>query len=262
MNQLPQTHQSGTPPDEMDLFEHLGELRTRLLHSIVAIAVSGIVAFLIAKELFDLLNAPYLEVFKDYPLIGTGSAEAFILKLKVSIFAGLIISSPYLFFQFWLFISPGLHEHERSMFLPFIIATTLCFLGGIVFCYFVVLPFAFEFFLSEYLSIGVTPTIRISEHLSMMIKALLGFGIVFELPVLSFILARLGIIDDVFLKTYFRHAIIVIFVIAAVLTPPDVLTQILMAIPLIILYGFSIFVAKLASGQRKKSSPLEDDKDD
>jgi sec-independent protein translocase protein TatC len=170
-----------------------------------------------------------------------------VLKLKVSAFAGALLTSPILFYQLWLFVAPGLYAHEKKLVLPFIACSTLLFVGGSVFCYRMVLPLTFSFFHEEFKSIGVTPTIRVGDHISMTITALAGFGAVFELPLLTFFLARAGVIDHRTLIDWFKHAVIVIFVIAAILTPPDVLTQFLMAGPLLVLYVLSIGIAYLAN---------------
>ncbi len=248
-----------TPPREigdMDLFGHLRELRRRIVLSLSAVLVGSIVAYSYTKQIFDFLSRPYFVAFPDNILIGTGLAEAFVLKLKVAFFAGIVIAAPFLFMQLWLFIAPGLYERERRLAWPFVLSTSTLFLTGVWFCYEWVFPFAFEFFRDEYLSIGVTPTVRISEHLALMIQGLVGFGAVFQLPVIAFFLGRVGIIDDRTLIAGARYAIVTIFVVSAVLTPPDVLTQFLMAGPLLLLYGISIIVVRLTY---RKGSPSDDD---
>jgi sec-independent protein translocase protein TatC len=232
---------------QMGLMDHLRELRKRLIISIVVVGLGALFAYVYASDLFDILYAPFYAAFASAPLIGTAPAEAWTLKLKVSVFAGAIITSPILFYQLWQFVAPGLYAHERKLVVPFVLVSTLLFCTGVVFCYYAVLPFTFAFFKGEYESIKVTPTIKVGEHLSMTVTALLGFGGVFELPVLTFFLARAGIIDHRFLIEWFRHAVVVIFIVAAVLTPPDVLTQFLMAGPLLLLYGISIAIAWWAS---------------
>ncbi len=229
--------------------EHLRELRKRLIISFVAITLGAIASYLYAGQLFEVLCAPYYGAFPNSPLIGTSPTEAWVLKLKVSVFAGALITSPFLFYQLWLFVAPGLYAHERRLVIPFVVLSSLLFLSGATFCYKMVLPMTFSFFYEEFRSIGVTPTIRIGDHISMTIVALVGFGSVFELPLLTFFLARAGVIDHRTLIDFFKHAIIVIFIVAAVLTPPDVLTQFLMAGPLIILYVLSIGIAYLASSR-------------
>lgn len=230
---------------EMELMEHLAELRTRLLYSFAAVAVGAMLSYLFSEQVFALLSAPYFRSFPDNDLIGTGPAEAFLLKIKVSLFAGAILASPLVFFQVWRFVEPGLLEQERRLVVPFVAATSLLFGGGVWFCYEAVLPFAFSFFAEQYGSIGVTPAIRLSEHLSLMMKTLLGFGLVFEMPVLFYFLGRLGVVDSAMLIRSTRHAVVAVFVIAAILTPPDVVSQLLMAGPLLILYGVSIGVVRM-----------------
>jgi sec-independent protein translocase protein TatC len=256
---------SATPREigEMDLFGHLRELRRRIVISVLAILGGAIVAYSFTKEIFDFLSRPYFDAFPDNILIGTGLAEAFILKLKVAFFAGIVLASPVLFFQLWLFIAPGLYDRERRLALPFVVSTTGLFLLGVWFCYTWVFPFAFDFFRAEYLSIGVTPTVRISEHLALMIQGLVGFGSVFQLPVIAFFLGRLGVIDHRTLIGGARYAVVIIFVLSAILTPPDVLTQFLMAGPLMLLYGISIIVvrytaARPADGESSPDRPIDE----
>jgi sec-independent protein translocase protein TatC len=229
---------------EMTLREHLLELRKRLMWSVIAIAASTCIALYFVDRVFPFFTEAFHDSFKGAMLIGTSPAEAFLLKLKMAFFTGLLGVSPFLFFQLWLFIRPALYEEEKRMALPFVMITTSLFLAGVVFCYQLVLPIALEFFAGEYESVGVTPTIRISEHIAMVVQALLGFGIAFELPVISFLLARLGVIDFQMMKSGVRYAIVVIFLVSAILTPPDVLSQFLMAGPLTLLYGVSMLVVK------------------
>lgn len=232
------------PLPEMTLREHLIELRKRLIYVLVAVVIGTIVGMYFVEDVFPFFTNSFHESFKNALLIGTSPAEAFILKLKTAFFSGLLFVSPFLFFQVWLFIKPALYDSEKRMALPFVFITTALFLAGVVFCYQFVLPIALAFFASEYESVGITPTIKISEHIAMVIQALLGFGIAFELPVLSFLLARLGVIDYPMMRSGMRYAVVVIFILAAILTPPDVLSQFLMAGPLLILYGVSMLVVK------------------
>lgn len=237
--------------DKMDLFEHIGELRKRLIISAVAIVALAGIAFMYANPLFQLASEPFFSAFPDKQLIGTGPAEAFILKLKVAFFGGFMLALPIIFWQLWLFIAPGLYEHEQRLVLPFVFFTTIMFLGGVVFCFTVVMPFAYEFFEKQYTSIGVQPTIRISEHLALLLKAMFGFGLVFEMPVLAFLLGRIGLITAATLIQGARYAVVIIFLLAAILTPPDVLTQFLMAGPLLLLYGLSILIVKFTGKSRQ-----------
>jgi sec-independent protein translocase protein TatC len=232
---------------EQPLLEHLRELRKRLI-AIIAILIAGmILCYNFSQAVFNVLTKPYFDFFPPNSLIGTGPAEPFILKIKVAAFAGMLLMSPLIFHQIWLFISPGLLEHERKKVLPFVFITSSLFLLGTVICYYEILPFTFAFFKGEYDSVGLTPQIRISEHLSLVLQALFGFGIIFEVPVLSYFLAKLGIITHKTLIGGFRYAIVGIFIIAAILTPtPDIFNQCIFAFPLLILYGVSIIVAKLS----------------
>jgi len=247
--------QTPSPASEMDFFEHLSELRRRLLISFLAIGVFAVAGYAFSQQAFFVLSQPFFEAFPDDILIGTGPAEAFLLRIKMSLFLGFLVALPVLFHQLWLFISPGLHSHEKRMAIPFIFITSLLFLTGVWFCYNLVLPFAFEFFRAQYDAIGqVTPTIRVSEYISLLLKALFGFGLIFETPVLAFFLGRLGLIDQKDLIDWGRYAVVIIFLISAILTPPDVITQLLMAIPLMLLYALSILIVKFT--HRKERGPI------
>ena len=237
---------------EMDLFDHIRELRKRLLYAVVAVAITSIGCFSFSKEAFEFFNHPFREAFPEAALIGTGPAEAFILRLKISVFCGILVALPILFYQVWAFVAPGLYERERRLVLPFLFSSTFLFLLGVLFCYEVVMPFAYDFFRTQFEEISIEPTIRISENLSLLIKALLGFGLVFQMPVLAFFFARLGVLTTGLLRATFRYTVIVIFVIAAILTPPDILTQMLMAGPMLLLYALSYGIVSLVEGRRSE----------
>ena len=231
---------------QMGLFDHLRELRKRLLISILSVAIGAGVAYTYSAEIFDFLCGPYAKAFPNIPLMGTSPAEAFILKLKVAVFAGAVLVAPILFHQLWLFVAPAMYENEKRYVIPFVFLSTVLFAVGSLFSYYGVLPFSFEFFHEQYRSIHLNPNIKIGECLSLTITLLIGFGSVFEMPLLAFFLTRIGVIDYKILIRYLRHATVVIFVLAAVLTPPDVLTQLLMAGPLMVLYLISIGISWLA----------------
>lgn len=230
----------------MGVMDHLRELRKRLLYSLVAVTVGALAAYCYSTQVFEILCAPFFAGFGNSALIGTSPAEAWLLKVKVAVFCGTLLVSPFLFYQLWAFVRPGLYQHERGLVVPFVLFSSALFIGGAAFCYYAVLPITFSFFYGEFQSINVTPTIKIGEHLSMTLITLLGFGAVFEMPLITFLLARAGVIDHLFLLQWYRHAIVIIFIVAAVVTPPDVLTQLLMAGPLLLLYGISIVIARFA----------------
>lgn len=237
----------------MPLLGHLQELRERLLKSLLAIGVAFVPTYAAASQLFILLTHPLLIATAEAPaIVGLGPAEAFFTKLKVAFIAALFLASPALFYQFWQFVAPGLYQHEKRYVIPFVIFGTFFFVLGAGFCYQVVLPVAYAFFLAEYKTIGVQPTLRISEYLSFTSRMLLAFGVTFELPVLAFFFARIGMITHQTLLGFFRYAVVLIFILAAALTPgPDVASQLLLAGPLLLLYLVSIGVAYIFGTQVK-----------
>jgi len=245
----PKAAGSASEKDEelrMPLLEHLTELRTRLIRSVIAIAIGFLIAYGIDDWLFNALTYPLRAASHGKVLlIGTGVAEAFFTKLKVALIAGLFIASPAVFLEIWKFIVPGLLESERRLAKPFVISATIFFIAGGYFCWAVVFKIGYSFFLREYSSIGVTPTIRISEYLAFSAKLLLAFGVTFELPIFAFFLTRIGLIDHRMMVHYFRYAVLAVFVVAVALTPPDMISPFLLAIPLLALYGLSIGVSYL-----------------
>jgi len=236
----------------MSFLEHLDELRSRLIKCFIAVVVAFLAAYAFAEPIFSFLTAPLLRLnTPGLTLIGTGVAEAFFVKIKVTLVASLFISLPVILWQLWQFVAPGLYEYEVRYARGFVAFGTLFFLLGAWFCYEVIFDFGFAFFLDTYASMKVEPALRIGEYLSFTSKLLLAFGVVFELPVLAFFLARIGVIDHLILLRQFRYAVMVIFIVAAILTPPDVVSQILLALPLLALYGVSICVAYFARRDRK-----------
>ena len=235
----------------MSLTDHLAELRTRLIRALMATAIGFAVAYFWASELVTFLLRPLRDQGLDVEVIGTGVTDAFFIKLKVSAIAGVFVASPVIFFQAWRFVSPGLYSREKRVAVPFSIAATFFFVAGAAFCYALVFPVAFRFFLEQFQTIALGPQIRISEYLTFASRMLLAFGITFELPVASFFLARVGLITHRTLLDSARYAIVVIFVVAAVLTPgPDIASQMLMAAPLLVLYALSIGVAWVFGRER------------
>jgi len=244
----------------MPLTAHLEELRWRLVRALAALGVAFGVCYAYAEDLFRFLLRPLASLKPDQMLvIGTGVTEAFFTKLKVSLIAALFVASPVIFFQAWRFVAPGLYDSERRLAVPFAVAASVFFVMGAGFCYLLVFPVGFRFFLEQYESIEVAAQIRISEYLSFASRMLLAFGLTFEMPVATFFLARLGVVTHRTLIGWSRYAILAIFVVAAVLTPgPDVASQLLMAGPLLLLYIVSIGVAYVVARPAEGSAAAAD----
>ena len=229
----------------MTLTEHLEELRWCLLRSVIAILVGSTVCYFYSNAIFAFMVAPLRENLQPgQGLIGTSVTEAFFSEIKVAIAAGVLFTCPYIFYQIWRFIAPGLSGGEKKLVLPFVLCATLFFLCGAYFCYRIVLPVAFNYFVEQYNSMGVLPAIRIGEYFTFFFRMVLAFGVTFELPVFTFFLVRLGLWNYRLMISSFRYAILVIFILAAILTPtPDVINQCLLALPMLVLYVASIGVA-------------------
>ncbi|SFM07630.1 sec-independent protein translocase protein TatC [Desulfomicrobium norvegicum] len=247
------------PVHEMTFTEHLNELRVRLVRCIIAAFVGLLVCYAFAEQLFMMLMQPLITLLEPSggSLIYTGLPEAFFTHLKVAAIAGLFVASPYIFYQLWMFIAPGLYEGERKYMIPIALCSALCFVSGALFGYYVVFPFGFQFFLG-YASDVIKPMPSVREYFSFSTSMLFAFGFIFELPLFMFFLSILGIVTHQTLRKYRKFAILGSFVVAAVLTPPDVVSQTLMAGPLCILYEIGIWVA-YAFGKKRKESPAEDD---
>lgn len=247
---------------KMPLTAHLEELRWRLIKALGAIGVAFFGCYAFAERLFDVLTRPLLALNVEHGnqsdvvhLIGTGVVEAFFTKLKVSFIAAIFVASPVLLYQIWQFVAPGLYDTEKRYARPFVFFGTFFFVCGAWFCYALVLPVGYQFFIEQYGSIRVSPEIRISEYLSFTARMLLAFGATFEMPVITFFLARLGVVTYTAMLHYTRYAILVIMIVAAMLTPgPDVASQLLMAGPLLVLYALSIGVAYMF-GKPREATP-------
>lgn len=235
---------------EMPLTAHLEELRWRILKSLLAIFAGFAISYAFADTLFAILIRPIEQAAGDsaVKLIGTGVTEAFFTKLKVSFIAGIFLAAPVILYQAWQFVSPGLYDEEKIYVVPFVFFGTFFFVAGAWFCYAFVFQVGYAFFLEQYATIGIEPTLRISEYLSFSARMLLAFGVTFELPVVAFFLARVGMIDHHTLIRPWRYALLGIVILAAVLTPgPDVASQLLLVAPLIVLYVASIGIAYVFS---------------
>lgn len=228
-----------------DLKPHIAELRKRLMVSVGSLIVAFFVCFFFYEPILSWMMVPVEAVLPpNSQMVAVEIQETFFTALKVAFFAGFILSLPIIFWQLWLFLAPGLYDHEKKLVIPFVSFGTLMFLIGSAFAYYVVVPFGFEF-LINFGSAVVTVLPSIGKYVGFFTKLLFGFGVAFELPVITFFLAKIGLVDDQMLKDYFKYAVVIIFIFASLLTPPDVLTQFLMAGPLIFLYGVSIYIAKI-----------------
>lgn len=234
---------------------HLEELRRRLIVCFVAVGIGFVLSYGFKEKLFQILTRPLIGVMETGDkLIFTGLPEAFFTYLKVAFLSGIILATPIIFYEFWMFVAPGLYDKEKRLMLPIVFLSTLFFLGGSFFGYFIVFPYGFKFFLG-FASEIIRPLPSMREYLSFASKLLLAFGVVFELPLIITFLAKLGIVSVSFLKKNRKYAVLLFFVGAAILTPPDVVTQIMMALPLMLLYEISIVGARIFG---KKPSVKDD----
>lgn len=238
--------------EKQPLLHHLVELRKRLLWALAIMAAGMGLCYVFVDHIYAFLVHPLAEAMGPYDsqrLIYTSLTEAFFTSLKVTFFAGIFLTFPFLLWQVWLFIAPGLYKNERRAFLPFLVATPVLFFLGGACLYYLVLPMAWPFFLSfqtttDQTSLPIQLEARISEYLNLLMQLILAFGLCFELPVLLALMGKAGIITAETLTSKRRYAIVLIFIAAAILTPPDIISQMLLAIPLLLLYELSIFLVR------------------
>ena len=249
---------SGTATEEnsstervMPFLEHLEELRQRLLKAILSVVLFTIGSYFISKQLMKILVSPYPN--KDEKLIFLAPTENFMVHIKVALFAGIILSLPVIFYQLWKFVAPGLYKKEQKYVPMIVFFSTFSFMVGALFCYFIIIPYGLNFLLN-FNTEQFEASIQIKEYLKFVTLLILVFGVIFELPLLSFFITKMGIVTPEFLRTKRRYGIVTIFIFAAVLTPPDVFTQVCLAGPLILLYEISIWVSK---GVHKKKEQDE-----
>ena len=245
---------------------HFIELRARLIKSIVFILIVFIISYTFAEQIYNFLVEPYANAVKDKEnprrLIFTALHETFITYLKVAFFSAIFIGSPILIIQIYKFIAPGLYKNEKKAILPYLVSTPILFLLGGLLVYYLVMPLAIKFFLSfetvgSNSSLPIELEAKVNEYLSLIMRLIFAFGISFQLPVLLNLLARVGVVNSDYLKNTRRYVIVIIFTVAAILTPPDPITQIGLAIPLLLLYELSIITVR-ASGSQIKLSKLFD----
>ncbi|MEM9862188.1 MAG: twin-arginine translocase subunit TatC [Myxococcota bacterium] len=242
---------------EMGFFEHLGELRTRLVHAIYGLLPAAALCFVFVEELFQWIQRPlslsYAKLgLEESPIHYSNLTEPFVTQIKISLVCGILLASPWIFYQVWAFIAPGLYRKEKRMAFLFIFASTICFAGGAIFGYSVVFPLACDFLLNVGMEMGAEATIMMADYLSLTTRLLLAFGVVFEIPVIITVLSAMGIVNWRALMKFGRWWIVLSTFMAAFLTPPDVVTQVLMLIPLVSLYYVGVLMAFLIERRGKK----------
>ncbi|KAA6226725.1 twin-arginine translocase subunit TatC [Campylobacter sp. LR196d] len=241
-----------------DLKPHLIELRKRLFISVACVFILFFVCFAFNSYIINILQTPIVKILPEFSnqITFVELQEPLFTAMKVSFFAAFILSLPVIFWQFWKFVEPGLYDNEKKLVLPFVSFASIMFILGCLFCYFIVVPLAFKFLIDFGVDMqNFKPLISIGLYVGFFTKLMIAFGLAFEMPVITYFFAKLGLVDDNFLKKHFRVSVLIIFVFAAMMTPPDVISQFLMAIPLCALYGLSIMIAK-------KVNPAKKDKND
>jgi len=247
---------------ESSFVDHLTELRSRLLKSIIYIFIFFVISYTFAENIYSFLVQPYADAVKgdelNRRLIFTALHETFITYLKVAFFAAVFVGSPILLTQVWKFIAPGLYKNEKKALLPYLVATPTLFLLGGMLVYYLVMPLAIKFFLSfetsaQLNTLPIQLEAKVNEYLSLIMRLIFAFGLSFQLPILLSLLARVGFIDSNYLKKRRKYVVVIIFAVAAVLTPPDPITQIGLGIPLLILYELSIISVKYIEKKKENA---------
>ena len=265
-----------SPDDEADiestkapLLEHLVELRKRLVYSLIAFAGCFLVGFYFSKPIYAFLTEPLAHALIGHPnnhLIYTAVYETFFTYVKVGMFAGLCMAFPIIASQIWMFVAPGLYKHERHAFLPFLLASPVLFLMGAGFVFYIMLPFALRFFLGFETpgtanTLGIQLLAKVSDYLDLVTTLIFAFGLTFQMPVLLSLLGRVGIVSAAMLRKFRRYAIVGIFALAAVVTPPDLFSMVSLAVPLTLLYEVSILCVALIEKRRAKEDAARDAED-
>lgn len=248
------------PDEKLSFTDHLEELRKRFIICLAAIGIGFLASYAFKEDLYHLLALPVRAVLKDEnSFIFTSLTEPFFTYLKLAFFSGIALSSPVIIYQIWAFVAPGLYKHEKKYSVPFVLLSTLFFIIGVLFCFLVVFPIACSFFAGFAQAGVIEMKLKMSDYLSFSCAFLLAFGLVFELPIFILFLAKIGIVNHAQLVKNRKYVILLAFVVSAILTPPDILSQILMAVPLLILYEISIVIARIFG---KKPTPDNDAEED
>lgn len=243
----------------MTVLEHLSELRRRVVYALIAVVIGFAISWIWVEALFDFLLEPLRTATQDAELSQMHHkdlAEPFFALLKTAIFSGVFLAAPALLYQIWAFIAPGLYENEKKLAIPFVLLATFFFLIGTSFCFFLVMPYGYKFLLDFSATVS-QPELMMNEYLTLTTKLLLGFGFIFEMPVFSMFLSSIGVLTHRHLLKFWRYSVVIAFIISAMLTPPDVVTQTMMAVPLVFLYFVSVGVAYFFTTRREKREALE-----
>lgn len=243
-------------PNEMSFFQHIGELRTRLIWVIGTLLVTVVIGFMFSEEALDILKAPAAD-----ELVYLAPAEAFLTQLKLALIAGVIFALPVILYNLIAFLLPALEKKERRFLLLLLPAALILFAGGVLFAYYVMLPIAYNFFIG-FGDEDLLPFISVREYVSFALGLIIPFGLVFQLPLISMILSQVGLISPSFLKRNRKIALLIVFMLGAVLTPPDLISQALMAGPLILLYECSIIISKFVARRKEKQEMLDELRED
>lgn len=244
--------------DKQPFLGHLEELRRRLVICAIAVGIGFIISYVFAKQLFSFLVLPLTKVLPDDSrLIFTNLPEMFIAYIKVALVAGIILAIPIIFYQLWMFLAPALFRKEKRYIIPFVLFSSILFAAGALFGYLVVFPYGFKFFVS-FATEDIQALPSVKQYFSFAIRLLLAFGLVFEMPVVVLFLTKIGLITPDSMKKFRKFAILCSFILSAILTPPDVATQLMMALPIIILYEISIFLSKAIYRKKEEKSETEE----
>ncbi len=237
-------------PQEDSFISHLVELRDRLLRAVVAVVVVFVCLMPWAGDIYDILAHPMMTALPEgTKMIATGVVTPFFVPMKVTLLVAFVIALPFVLYQAWCFIAPGLYAHEKRLGLPLVVGSTVLFLAGMAFCYFFVFGTVFKF-IAQFAPKSITPAPDIEQYLAFVISMFLAFGITFEVPVIVIVLVKLGIVDVAKLKEARPYVIVGAFVIAAVVTPPDVVSQLMLAVPMCLLYELGIFLSRFVTRTR------------